>query len=104
MQIGNIEMLTKRSMIYSYWEDHFRAQIANAKGVTKDVLKSDVMGDIRWLRQSIVHHRGIATDEVGNCKVLTWFAKGDEIFLNEQKFLQMISHARAYLDELRSGS
>lgn len=85
-------------MIYSYW-DHFRAQIETARGLTKDALKSDVMGDIRRLRQSIIHHRGIATD---NCKVLTWFTKGDEIFLNEQMFLQMISYVRAYLDELRS--
>jgi hypothetical protein len=97
--VGNMALV----MIYSYWEDHFRAQIATAKGVTKDALKSDVMGDIRWLRQSIIHHRGIATGEIGNCKVLTWFAKGDAIFLNEQMFLQMISYVRAYLDQLRSG-
>lgn len=98
--VGNMALV----MIYSYWEDHFRAHIATARGLTKDALKPDVMGDIRRLRQSIIHHRGIATDEIDSCKVLTWFTKGDEIFLNEQMFLQMISHVRAYLDELRSSS
>jgi len=96
--VGNMAL----AMIYSYWEDHFRAQIATARGIKKDDLKSDVMGDIGWLRHSIIHNRGIATDKSGNCRVLTWFAKGDNIFLNEQLFLQMISHVRAYLDELRS--
>jgi Trypsin-like peptidase domain len=98
--VGNMALV----MIYSYWEDHYREQIATARRVTKDDLKSDVMGDMRWLRQSIIHHRGIATNDVGNCKVLLWFAKGEEIFLSEQMFLQMISYVRAYLDELRSGS
>lgn len=98
--VGNMALVT----IYSYWEDHFRAQIAATRGLAKDALKSDVMGDIRLLRQAIIHNRGIATDEFGSCKVLTWFARGDEIFINEQMFLQMISSVRAYLHELRSGS
>ena len=97
--VGNMALV----MIYSYWEDHYRTQIATALGLVKgDDLKSDVMGDIRRLRQSIVHHRGIATDEIACCKVLTWFAPGDHIFLNEEMFLQLISYVRAYLAELRS--
>jgi len=96
--VGNMALVT----IYSYWEDHYRAQIAQIKGITKDEIKSDVMGDIRQLRHSIIHNRGTATKEVENCKVLKWFNEGDEVFVSEQMFLQMISHVRADLHELRS--
>ncbi len=96
--VGNMALV----MIYSYWEDHYRTQVATAKGVAKNELTSDVMGDIRRLRQSIIHRRGIAMDEVSSCKVLTWFSPGDEIFINEQMFLQMISSVRAYLADLRT--
>jgi hypothetical protein len=96
--VGNIALVT----IYSYGEDHYRAQIAHARAVTKDEIKSDVMGDIRQLRHSILHNRGLATKEVAACKVLKWFSEGDEIFLSQQMFLQMISYIRADLYQLRS--
>lgn len=76
-------------------------KIAETRGIAKDDIKSDVVGDIRHLRHSIIHDIGIATKEVENCKVLKWFNEGDKVFLNEQMFLQMISHVRADLHELR---
>ena len=96
--VGNMALVT----IDSYWEDCYRAQIAHARAVTKKEIKSDVMGDIRKLRNSILHNRGIATKEVAACKVLKWFNERDDIFLSEQMFLQMISHVRADLHQLRS--
>lgn len=95
---GNMALVT----IYGFWEDHYREKIAETRGIAKDDIKSDVMGDIRHLRHSIIHNIGIATKEVENCKVLKWFNEGDKVFLNEQMFLQMISHVRADLHELRS--
>ena len=96
--VGNMALVA----IYSYWEDHYREKIADVRGIKKEEIKSDVMGDIRQLRRSIVHNRGIATKEVEDCKVLKWFSEGEDVFLNQQMFLQMISHVRADLHELRS--
>lgn len=96
--VGNMALVA----IYSYWEDNYRKHIAEIKGMVKVELISEVMGDIRNLRHAIIHNRAVANDNVAKSRVLTWFEAGDDIFINEQMFLQMISCVRAYLHELRS--
>jgi hypothetical protein len=96
--VGNLALVA----IYSYWEDNSRGRIAAIKGVVKDALVSDVMGDIRHLRHAIIHNKAVANDDVAKSRVLKWFVAGDDIFISEQMFLQMISCVRAYLHELRS--
>lgn len=64
---------------YQLWEQHYRALIAEARGQQKNELKSDLFGDLRRYRHSIVHHRAIAVDEVKANKVLNWFAPGQPI-------------------------
>jgi hypothetical protein len=84
--------------IYSYWEDHYRARIAEFLGMTKkDDLKIDVFGDIRYLRNSIVHHAAIALPDVARCKVLKWFKPGDRIALSRDQFRTLITEATAAL-------
>jgi hypothetical protein len=50
--------------IYTYWEDEVRPQIAKIRGVQKNEVRIDAFGDLRILRQSIVHRGGVleATD------------------------------------------
>lgn len=52
--------------VYTYWDDEIRPRIAQIRGVQKNEVRLDVFGDLRILRQSIVHHRGIlaATDHM----------------------------------------
>jgi hypothetical protein len=45
--------------IFTYWEDEIRPRLATAKGVDKDAIKLDIMGDLRILRHSILHAKGI---------------------------------------------
>ena len=41
-------------------------------------VRDDLLGDIRLLRNDIVHHGGIATKaNSGRCKILQWFNDGD---------------------------
>lgn len=86
--IGNMCLIS----IYQYWEDYYRDKIAVSKGMKKNDLKSDIMGDLRWLRVSIIHHKGIATKDVEKCKILKWYREGDEIFINKEKILEIISN------------
>ena len=88
--------------IYGYWEDHFRAEIAKALGKEKNQVASDIFGDIRRLRQSIVHHRGIALKDVESCKVLQWFSENDQIFLSETMYIQMLAEIHEYLRGLKA--
>ena len=85
--------------IYGYWEDHYRSRIAEALSRKKYEITSDIFGDIRWLRDSIVHRRSYASKDVERCRVLKWFSEGQEIFLNERMFLQMNQEIRHYLNE-----
>ncbi len=96
--VGNMALVA----IYSYWEDNFRKHIAAIRGLEKDALKSDVMGDIRNLRHAIVNNKAVANDSVAKSRVLKWFVTGDDIFINEQMVLDLISRVQTYLHELRS--
>ena len=84
--IGRMCVLT----IYQYWEDYFRGEIAIQLGVRRGEIISDIMGDLRLIRHSIIHHGGVALKEVENCKVINWFKEGDEISIDENKFKQII--------------
>jgi hypothetical protein len=51
-------------LLYQYWDDKYRGSIEKAARLPKDSIKSNVWGDIRNLRRSIIHKRGIAIDDV----------------------------------------
>jgi hypothetical protein len=69
---------------YDFWNDYLRYEYVIAKGylrrdepkkviIDKCVRKyasHDLWGDIRLLRQAIVHNRGIATSDIGRCKLI----------------------------------
>lgn len=41
--------------IYTYWEDEIRPRLAKAAGENKKSVTSDIMGDLRCIRNSILH-------------------------------------------------
>jgi hypothetical protein len=76
--IGNMTLIS----IYAYWEHSCRNQIAKHLNVEISDVKSDIFGDLRWIRHSILHHKGIALPEVERCKIFKWFKENDEIFID----------------------
>ena len=96
--VGNMCVIA----IYQYWEDYFREKIASSLGrKSKNELKSDIMGELKILRRSLIHHRGIALKEVENCKLLRWFKKGDDIFIDKNMMQHIIFQIKTYLQVLR---
>lgn len=76
--------------VFHYWEDKYRAMIASEFGLkSKDDLKIDGIGDIRRIRISIVHNKGIAKKEVESTKRFQWFKEGDLILLDFDKMLEI---------------
>lgn len=94
--IGNMTLIS----IYQYWEDYYREKIAKEKGVTKGDIKSDIMGDLRLIRISIIHHKGIALKEIEKCKILKWYKEGDEIFIDQEKLEFILIEIYKMLDFL----
>jgi len=45
--------------LFTYWEDEIRPRLATAKGVTVHKIQCDAMGDLRILRNVILHAKSI---------------------------------------------
>jgi hypothetical protein len=102
---------------YDFWEDYLRPEYAIAKGVLdrnerdkrvkekclRDHASHDLWGDLYYLRQSIVHHRGIAISDVTKCKLIKWFKPGDPIILTPEHmraiFLAMLTYRNQLFSE-----
>jgi hypothetical protein len=46
-------------IVYELWEAEYRGAIAEAVGIARDDLKSPVFGDLRLLRNAILHKKGV---------------------------------------------
>ncbi len=49
--------------IFTYWEDEIRPRLASSISVEPSEIKSDIMGDLRILRNVILHSKGILKKE-----------------------------------------
>jgi hypothetical protein len=67
--------------IYTYWEDEIRPRLAEASGVDVKDVRCEIMGDLRCIRNSILHTKGVFTPEWhGKLVVLKdCFAEGRQI-------------------------
>jgi hypothetical protein len=64
--------------IYTYWDDEIRPQTAKIRGVQKNEVRIDAFGDLRILRQRIVHHGGVLeATEHAKLKVLNGICQAD---------------------------
>jgi hypothetical protein len=96
--LGNMALVS----LYQYWEDFHRGQVANELGIKKNDLKNPIMGDLRLVRISIIHHAGIALKEVEKCELLKWYKENDDIFIDKTKFEDVIFHVKNMLNKLRN--
>lgn len=87
-------------ILYQYWEDHFRNLIATSLNRNKNDIQIQLFGDIKFIRESIIHHRGIAKPEIRNCQILKWFKKGEPIDVTNDMFEEMIDKILDCLDEI----
>ena len=88
--LGNLLVVS----IFSFWEDYYRSLIASELMIAKDRLLIPVLGDIRLLRNDIIHHHAVATQRIEQCEVLCWFKGGDEISMDEQQVDTMVCEIR----------
>ena len=67
--------------IFTYWEAEIRPRLAEAANVEIEEVKSEIMGDLRCIRNSILHTKGVLTPEWhGKLVVLKdCFAVGQQI-------------------------
>lgn len=57
--------------LFTYWEDEIRPRLAKSMSVAANQIKSDIMGDLRILRNVILHSKGIIpSDKYKRLKLL----------------------------------
>ena len=68
--------------IFAYWDEKIRPQIAKIRGVEKDEVKINAFGDLRVLRNSIVHDGGVLGGLITlSSRFLMAYAKQTQKFL-----------------------
>jgi hypothetical protein len=95
--IGNLVIVA----IYQYWEDNYRSKIASLFNKNKNEIISPIIGDLRILRTSILHHHNIALKDVEKCIILKWFKFGDHITIDKDKMEIIIYYLKIYLNRLK---
>jgi len=108
--LGNLLIVSA----YAYWEEYLRIEIGKAKGVlaadaincdeTRKILNkevvSDFWGDMRHLRNSIVHSLGVANSDMAKCKIIKWFKPGDNIEFNNEMLRAIFLSLGSYRNEI----
>ena len=103
---------------YAYWEEYLRLEIGKAIGVLQhdalageaartilnEHVKSDLWGDVRHIRNSIVHGGGVASSEVARCKLIRWFQPGQRIELTSDRMRSLFLAMGHYRNELHTMS
>lgn len=77
------------------WESQSRCQFRKTSGDTHAIpWEIDALGDLRHIRNDLVHHNGIATEkQIGKCKILKWFKPTDKIVLGMRHVLDFLNHS-----------
>jgi hypothetical protein len=70
--------------LHHMWDEHFRGELARALNVDKDSLKAEIFGEVRHLRNAIIHRLGIASDKVAAAKLTRSFPEGSRLILTPQ--------------------
>jgi hypothetical protein len=78
--------------VYTLWEHEYRKRLAAAHGCAVRDVKYPLLGDIRLLRNDVVHHSGVATPEnAGKCQVVHhWFRPGELMHLRGEHFAEFV--------------
>lgn len=90
--------------IYEYWEATFREELAKHLKIKKDDMLIDEFGDLRLLRNAILHKLGRGTKDLERAKKFNWFKNNDLINIDMTKFDYMVTQVRARLEELKTRS
>ena len=85
------------------WE-HERKQLKKALGGDSQSIspQMDCMGDLRHIRNDLIHKGQATSGETGKCTILKWFKVGDPIILNLEHVLDFLHQMNSMVFVRRS--
>lgn len=78
----NYQFASRMTIVYIFeiWEGHYRKEIERKLGIRDNQkVMAPIMGDLRILRNSIVHNKGKAKSNVSKCEIIKGFSEDDSI-------------------------
>ncbi|MGO4912533.1 hypothetical protein [Leeuwenhoekiella sp. W20_SRS_FM14] len=72
---------TTLAVIYQLWEEKFRTAIANEYQLKKNDIISDFFGDLRLIRQAVIHNNFQPIDDLNKIKLLHFLGNKEQLNL-----------------------
>lgn len=94
---GDAEQLVFRGWVVDVynrvWDKNLRELLQGSlSGADVIAPESDVLGDLKHIRNDLVHHRGVATrHNSGRCTVLKWFRPDEQMVLTVEHVLDFLN-------------
>lgn len=88
--------------LFTYWEDEIRPQIARVRGVEKDEVMVDALGDLRIVRRSIIHNKGTisAANHAKLKKMAELFKPAEKIALSHDQMHKLFVIVKQAIAEI----
>jgi hypothetical protein len=82
--------------IFTFWDDEIRPQIAKVRGVPPKDVRVDALGDLRILRNSIVHRRGrLSADDHAKLKIMAGLFRAESyLTFSHEQMHQVFVHIK----------
>jgi hypothetical protein len=91
----DLQKAAESALVFTFhiWDEKYRGKINGPDGKPK--VDSDIMGDLRLIRNSIIHNKGVADSNVARCKIITRFKPGEKIVLTKFDIYAIVRAIRA---------
>ena len=87
-------------LLYEYWESTYLERISNALGKDRAELLVPLIGDLRLIRNDVVHCRGVISKDTHRKVTTITCSEGLEIYFSDEAFEQLIREMKGALDRL----
>ncbi|MCR9161924.1 MAG: hypothetical protein ACE37F_26070 [Nannocystaceae bacterium] len=88
-------------LLYEHWESEHRARVAAAIGIPRKDLKASLFGDLRLVRNDIIHCRGIIQEKtIEKLEVVQGLVVGEVLRLSEDAVEETVRAIKRVLDNL----
>lgn len=98
--------LSKQFIVFVYhlWDDNFRDKIADSLSISKNQVECDLMGDIRHIRNSIIHKNSdIRQKDLNHLKILSqiWDLKPGELVISWKMIHSLMEQINALFIKIK---
>ena len=88
------------SQVYDLWESHYRTQLKHQSRYLTGAIRprQHVLGDLRHIRNNLLHNGIAKQGEAASCEILRWFGEGERMHVRLRHVLDFLNQM-AWLSE-----